>query len=127
MVSTLTREKFDKTQSNDFDLKALQSTHCDQSFTPDAIYQAFETSGIHYGKTFQALEHVFLNSTRDEILASLVLPKEASEKADLFILHPSLLDAAIGAGVVFNLISSESNTPYLPFALDSITILKPPT
>src|SRR5262249_10407953 len=63
-----------------------------------------------------------------EVLASLHIPESVTNTFKDYQLHPSLLDAAIGVGVVLHwLPGTNASSPMLPFALDEMRILKPCT
>ncbi|KAF6598991.1 polyketide synthase dehydratase domain-containing protein, partial [Bacillus sp. EKM420B] len=60
-------------------------------------YEAFDSLGITYGPSHQALDAVYAGS--GEVLAKLTLPPSAREEKEPFILHPSMLDAALQASI----------------------------
>ena len=88
--------------------------------------------GIDYGPAHQGLEWIYVGN--NEVLAKLTLPASVSETKDQFILHPSLLDSALQAGI--GLFQSPgidtspaassrqpSASPFLPFALERLEII----
>ncbi|XYZ67019.1 polyketide synthase dehydratase domain-containing protein [Bacillus amyloliquefaciens] len=60
-------------------------------------YKAFDSLGITYGPSHQALDAVYAGN--GEVLAKLTLPPSAREEKEPFILHPSMLDAALQASI----------------------------
>ena len=91
---------------------------------PD-IYAAYEKMGISYGPTHQAL--TCISQGDGQLLARLSLPSESSPSQD-YLLHPSMMDAAIQAAVGFaGSLAQMPDRPALPFALESLRILGPCT
>jgi len=99
---------------------------CDQSALSTAkIYEAFKTIGIEYGPGHQGIEEIYAG--KDQVLAKLSLPVSVSDTENQYILHPSLMDAALQAisGLVSAGMNPMENTakPSLPFALQELDIL----
>ncbi len=103
------------------DLAALEA-HCDWSWEVSERYAAFERSGLSYGPGFRAL--AALRTGRDAhgelALARLALPAALPAQPS-YLLHPSLVDAAIQAGLAAMLGQSRPGT-LLPFALEQLEI-----
>ncbi|WP_435613487.1 type I polyketide synthase [Streptomyces sp. bgisy159] len=59
----------------------------------DGFYEAFADRGHLYGPLFQGLTRVWRRGT--EVFAEVALPDGATPAADVFDLHPALLDAAL--------------------------------
>jgi len=87
-----------------------------------AYYEKFSQYGLHYGPSFQAIRELYLNGAF--ALAKLQLAEHLRAEFGQFILHPSLMDGALqtAAGLVGSL---APGTPYLPFAVDEIEIVRP--
>ncbi len=111
-------------------LEVLQA-ECQQSnLSSLQCYDAFRTVGFAYGPSYQAIEKVYVG--KKQVLAQLSLPPFLSETQEQFVLHPSLMDAALQAAIGFILGSSDSNRSTagklsLPFALQELDIFKPCT
>nr|AAS47562.1 mixed type I polyketide synthase - peptide synthetase [symbiont bacterium of Paederus fuscipes] len=105
-------------------------------------YEAFRAMGIDYGPAHRCLESVYFSAKEalpaPEVLAKLVLPAWAQEGAAAFVLHPGLIDSGLQAciGLIVGAghelpTEAESEisgmTATLPFALDSLTLLAPPS
>jgi polyketide synthase PksN len=106
------------------DLPALQAQCARNTFTPIQCYEAFKQMGIEYGPGYQGIEHV--HAGHDQVLAKLSLPSSISDTKDQFILHPSLLDAALQASIGLMLVSDDMKVPLqptLPFALQTMEII----
>ncbi|MBX3709961.1 MAG: polyketide synthase dehydratase domain-containing protein, partial [Gammaproteobacteria bacterium] len=103
--------------SHPINLTELQS-HChEEPRIISKIYDYFSARG---------LEKMYVNKERNVALVSLRLPDSIMNTFKDYQLHPSLLDAAIGVGIIFRSLQEENASfPILPFSLDKITILKP--
>ncbi|MBT5307418.1 MAG: SDR family NAD(P)-dependent oxidoreductase, partial [Candidatus Scalindua sp.] len=139
------------------DLKELQSQINQGFVSAEQCYEAFRTVGVEHGPGHQGLERVYYgcprNSSNESVqpqtLAKLTLPVSVSDTqstrnggSNQFVLHPSLMDAALQASIGIALasgdslvLSSEDNgpeikstlKPSLPFALESLEIFAPCT
>lgn len=105
------------------DLGAIRA-RCQQVFEGKEIYPLFQSLGMHYGPSFQLLQEVRKNET--ELLGALQLPRARIGDFQDFVLHPSLLDAAMQAGVVGQL-SAASGEMMVPYSIGEVEILHPLT
>ena len=84
-------------------------------------YDIFRNFGFNYGPAFQTIQELYINDSY--ALSKLKIANHL--KADFydFILHPSLIDGALQtvAGLIGGM---ELSTPYLPFAIDEIEIIR---
>lgn len=113
-LEKLTQEEVPRT----YQVSELQQ-RCQQVLTREECYQGlYHDVGFEYGKTFQVTNQ--LRSNDDEVIAELELPKELSESASSFVLHPSLLDGAIRniAGMGHQV----HDSVHIPFALGKLTV-----
>ena len=95
------------------DLKNLQ-TQCDRNIlTSSQCYEAFQVMGIDYGPGHGDRAGVCCAS---QVLAKLALPSTVADSIDQFVLHPSLMDAALRASIWLSQDSGNLKL-YLPFAL----------
>ena len=109
------------------DLPALLE-RCEQSgLTSVDFYELYKSIGIEYGPGHQGIEGIYLGT--DQVLAKLSLPASVFATLDDFLLHPSMLDAAIQASLGFLLGENPHNRgkktppkPALPFALQELDI-----
>jgi len=87
-----------------------------------ACYDKFREYGLHYGPSFQTIEELYVNGSF--ALSKLKIAEHLKGDFGQYILHPSLIDGALqtAAGLVGSL---APRTPYLPFALDEIDIIRP--
>ena len=85
------------TDTSHLDLAALQA-QCDRgSIDADQCYEAFAAMGIDYGAGHRGIQRLYLGS--GQVLAKLVLPDQLRDTDDRFVLHPSLMDAALQAAL----------------------------
>ncbi|MBI0443638.1 SDR family NAD(P)-dependent oxidoreductase [Bacillus amyloliquefaciens] len=103
------------------DVEAVQARCGGRRMSKAECYEAFDSLGITYGPSHQALDAVYAGS--GEVLAKLTLPPSACEEKEPFILHPSMLDAALQASIGLVLSDgSASGRPFLPFALRDMQV-----
>ncbi|HKS45322.1 MAG TPA: SDR family NAD(P)-dependent oxidoreductase, partial [Amycolatopsis sp.] len=84
----------------------------------DDLYDRLAEAGYGYGPSFRGLRAAWRRG--DDLFAEVALPKEFSEDAGLFRLHPGLLDASLhvrAADVVGN-----SKQTLLPFAWSRVSL-----
>ncbi|MGR7977052.1 type I polyketide synthase [Bacillus velezensis] len=103
------------------DVEAVQARCGGRRMSKAECYEAFDSLGITYGPSHQALDTVYAGS--GEVLAKLTLPPSAREEKEPFILHPSMLDAALQASIGLVLSDgSASGRLFLPFALRDMQV-----
>ena len=104
------------------DLAALKAREPEAIMPAEQVYAAFERMGLRYGASFRGVRQ--LMRSRDAsgavlVLGELHLPAAlGSGRAD-YVLHPSLLDAALQASL--GLVEGGGET-LLPFALDRLEV-----
>jgi len=96
---------------------------CPHVMESGECYRLFKAAGLQYGPTFQGIRTLHYNGK--EALAHIELPAAARAKEGFagFVLHPSLMDAALQT-VIALLPGKENNprAPYLPFTLGEVEI-----
>ncbi|EEP74863.1 conserved hypothetical protein [Micromonospora sp. ATCC 39149] len=104
------------------DLVALRN-RASEPLAGTACYRIFDDSGLHYGPSFRGIEALY--RTPDAVLARVVLP--AGTPSTGFVLHPSVLDAALQSAIGFrdDLTDPGTDQPYVPFDLGGVEILGP--
>ncbi|RSZ60418.1 SDR family NAD(P)-dependent oxidoreductase [Massilia atriviolacea] len=85
-------------------------------------YRALASAGFHYGPCFQTIQELHIGS--DFVLSRLQLADQLRASFDQYILHPSIIDGALQT-VVGMAAGETPDTPYLPFALDDVELLRP--
>ncbi|UMR29381.1 type I polyketide synthase [Massilia sp. MB5] len=88
-------------------------------------YAIFEQAGLHYGPSFQALKELLIGE--QQVMAHISLPQLLAETSAAYVLHPSLLDAALQASVGMQLQAGggQAMRLMLPFALGSLEVFAP--
>jgi acyl transferase domain-containing protein/NAD(P)-dependent dehydrogenase (short-subunit alcohol dehydrogenase family) len=100
-------------------------------------YRTLARRGYEFGPSFNGIQKVFCSTDTQrptEVLAEIKLPAEAADCRSEFVLHPGVLDSAIQAAIGLEGVDSSSEArnadsaqPALPFAIDSVEILRPCT
>ncbi|MEP7279701.1 MAG: SDR family NAD(P)-dependent oxidoreductase [Bacteroidota bacterium] len=85
-------------------------------FTPDEFYQALQTRGIQYGKSFRTVQHIW--SKADEALGQISIPDALHDK-DFYQIHPALLDGCFQVIAAIQSYLFEHNL-YIPIACNHI-------
>lgn len=88
------------------------------------LYDELKHQGIEYGEAFQAVADLYVGDR--ELWAKLVLPEMLTDTQSNYVLHPSLMDAALHASAGFDLLKNEESPPAQSkflFALKEITIV----
>ncbi|MCG6893496.1 MAG: SDR family NAD(P)-dependent oxidoreductase, partial [Desulfobacteraceae bacterium] len=100
------------------DIQAIR-TRCTEPVDVDAFYRSLETAGIEFGRSFRNLTEIIRNPK--EALARIEISPETAEAGTGFVLHPSVLDAAVQAvtGLIYPAVGK---TVRVPFALGSMEI-----
>ncbi|PON19910.1 hypothetical protein C2W62_00205 [Candidatus Entotheonella serta] len=111
------------------DLPALQASINQQCLSAQQCYDAFAAMGIEYGQGYQGIEDVYMTPSqagRCQVLAKLRLPAVVAETSHDFVLHPSMMDAALQAciGLTVEHAVPESGQMSLPFAIDAIEVIE---
>ncbi|MDO9105380.1 MAG: amino acid adenylation domain-containing protein [Methylovulum sp.] len=88
-------------------------------------YAAFKAMGVAYGPAHQAIETLYAG--QNQVLAHLLMPAGLAQSAGLYVLHPSIMDAALQAAIGLGLAAGLDQTarPSLPFALQELDIIAP--
>jgi acyl transferase domain-containing protein len=83
------------------------------------LYERLEAQGFGYGPTFQCLRAVWQGE--EELFAEVSLSEQQQPQADLFGLHPALLDASLHALLAspFGAVD-EAQGPLLPFSWSEV-------
>nr|BAW35615.1 modular polyketide synthase [Streptomyces sp. RK95-74] len=85
----------------------------------DGLYDWLTTSGFAYGPVFQGLKAAWQHG--DHVYAEVRLPDSARAEADLFGLHPALLDAALHAVGIGSLLE-DTEHGRLPFSWSGVRL-----
>jgi acyl transferase domain-containing protein/tryptophanase/acyl carrier protein len=103
------------------DIEGIRA-RCTKSIDAKRAYPLFDAVGMSYGPSFQVLQEVHANE--DEVLGLLKLPDVRNADFDQFVLHPSILDAAMQAGVMAQL-GDASGGMKVPYSIGEVELLQP--
>ncbi|MEO3808343.1 SDR family NAD(P)-dependent oxidoreductase [Sphaerisporangium sp. B11E5] len=99
------------------DLAAI-AARCPRTRDAGELYAAFDRAGLHYGPAFQVLRE--LRAGQDEALAELSAPPR---RWDTEAPQPALLDGALQ--VIAALRTEDATAPAVPFAVESVDLVRP--
>lgn len=85
-------------------------------------YPIFKNLGLDLGSSFQVLKEVY--KTETEILGVLEIPECREPDFADYLLHPSLMDGALQAGMAAS-IGEEGGEMFVPYSIGSVEILHP--
>jgi polyketide synthase PksN len=97
---------------------------CTNVFSAGSHYDFLSDLGLQYGPSHRGLNEVLSGIEEDGrrfVLARLGLPSVVGHTRDLYVLHPSVIDAGLQA--VVGLMEREEGTAYVPFSIDHIEVL----
>ncbi|PEW07824.1 SDR family NAD(P)-dependent oxidoreductase [Bacillus cereus] len=83
------------------------------------LYERFSKMGINYGPSHRGVEEILLGEGM--ALAKLNLPSTVRETLNQFVLHPSMLDAALQASSV--LVTGDNRSLALPYMVKELEIV----
>ncbi|MBO9699910.1 MAG: SDR family NAD(P)-dependent oxidoreductase [Sporocytophaga sp.] len=110
-----------ETAEKSFSINVLKEK-CAKPQSGSNLYNLFTNAGFNYGLGFQTIQEFYISESF--ALSKLKIADYLKSDFDQFILHPSLLDGALQT-VAGLLGGSEPTTPYLPFAIDELEIIRP--
>ncbi|MCP4273685.1 MAG: SDR family NAD(P)-dependent oxidoreductase, partial [Gammaproteobacteria bacterium] len=110
------------------DIQNLRSQMNQGTLSTENCYRAFKEMGIEYGEGHRGILEIYQGE--NHVLAKLRLPSSVQDTQNDYVLHPSLMDAALQSsiGLIRNneVLPDSSEAPLkpsLPFALESLEIL----
>jgi len=107
------------------DLESVRA-RCAKAIDGQTAYPLFESFGLTLGPSFQVLQEVYKNET--ETLGALKLPEFRQGDLQSIVLHPSLLDGSLQAGVSAHLAPGSGQgigEMFVPFSIGEVEILHP--
>lgn len=103
------------------DLVALTARMTNGRMDGAALYPTIAQMGIDLGPAHQGVKAVLQGE--QEMLVEIVLPDLLDDSRDEFVLHPSVLDSAVQAGMALVVARNpQSAQPPIPFALESLRV-----
>jgi acyl transferase domain-containing protein len=87
----------------------------------EELYEYFASLGLDYGPAFLCVKRAWRRG--DEAFTEVRLPEHEHERAQLFGVHPALLDSSIQAGAIHMLDAERRAGTSLPFAWTRVSLL----
>ncbi|MGS0763566.1 SDR family NAD(P)-dependent oxidoreductase [Syntrophomonas curvata] len=116
------------TEAPSLDLAVLQAQCSQKRLSPGQCYDKYEEMGIIYGPGHRGIEEVYIGA--DQALARLSLPFSVLNTQNQYVLHPSLMDAALQSSIGLMIGSGDADDSLeasVPFALQEMEVLGPCT
>ena len=110
------------------DLQAIEFIQalCEEGVTGTQHYEASQACGLSHGSSFQGVEQIWRRT--GEALGRVALPGVLSASADVYRMHPALLDACLQVmHAVAPLELAKTGETYLPVGVDGFRIVGQPT
>src|SRR5581483_6994770 len=104
------------------DLAALKAQCVEREMSAQECYTAFARMGLVYGPGHQGLKRLCWGHDAQGalLLGDIDLPAAVADTQGAYLLHPSLMDAALQAGIALPGLASDR--PLLPFALQRLEV-----
>ncbi|WP_341278224.1 SDR family NAD(P)-dependent oxidoreductase [Paenibacillus sp. FSL H8-0537] len=106
------------------DLATLQTACSQNRISASELYELFRQAGLDYGPAHQGIESLSIGT--GQVLAKLSLPDCVADIESRYVLHPSLMDAALQAAIGL-MLGTASFKPLVPFAFEEVEIYGPCT
>jgi acyl transferase domain-containing protein/tryptophanase/acyl carrier protein len=103
------------------DLESVRA-RCAKVIDGEKAYPLFKSFGLNLGPSFQVLQEVYKND--HETLGVLRLPEFRREDMQSMVLHPSLVDGSLQAGVAAQL-GGQLGEMFVPYSIGEVEILHP--
>src|SRR5439155_464707 len=107
------------TESQSLDLPTVQ-VRCPHQISGTECYQRYRELSLNYGPAYQGIEHLSVGD--GEVLAHFRLPSVVAQTRTDFVLHPSVLDAALHASIGLLIEQNTHLQLQVPFALSELSI-----
>jgi polyketide synthase PksN len=107
------------------DLESIRA-RCAKAIDGQTAYPLFKSFGLTLGPSFQVLQEVYKNE--NETLGVLKLPEFRKGDLQSMVLHPSLLDGSLQAGMSAHLgqgVGEMVGEMFVPFSIGEVEILHP--
>ena len=103
------------------DLEGLRA-RCAKVIDGKTAYPLFQSFGLGLGPSFQVLQDVYKNDV--ETVGALKLPEFRQADLQSMVLHPSLVDGSLQAGMAAQL-GGPVGEMFVPFSIGEVEILQP--
>jgi acyl transferase domain-containing protein/tryptophanase/acyl carrier protein len=105
------------------DIARIRERCSEQVMSREDLYPFLSSAGLKLGKSFQIVQSIYANES--ESLAILELPESLKEEADLFWLHPALMDGSLHTAIGLMKKSGMDITLSLPYSVGEVQIFHP--
>ncbi|MFQ3244034.1 MAG: polyketide synthase PksJ [Arenicella sp.] len=103
-------------------LDVLKSQFQTNRMEIETSYNLFKSIGLDYGLSHRALTEIYQGE--GEILGKILLPSDVESSLSDYVLHPSVMDAALQLSLLIDYDGSDSSIQTsVPFALEEIKII----
>ncbi|PSA96654.1 hypothetical protein C6370_04790 [Bacillus atrophaeus] len=106
-------------EGSKLDLTKIRSKCKTARLNSKTLYDRFSSMGINYGPSHMGVEEIHLGEGM--ALAKLKLPSTVGETLNQFVLHPSMLDAALQASSA--LVGGDDQSLTLPYMVKELNIV----
>jgi acyl transferase domain-containing protein len=113
----------DAPPSEALDIEAIRKRCSEEVMSGEDLYPFLSRSGLNLGKSFQIVQSIF--ATESESLAILKLPESLEAEADLFWLHPALMDGSLHTAIGLMIASGMDIPLSLPYSVGEVQIFQP--
>ncbi|MCP5006186.1 MAG: hypothetical protein GY941_19930, partial [Planctomycetes bacterium] len=90
-----------KEETPPLDIQELQSQMNERLLSAEDCYQAFKEMGIDYEEGHRVIREIYLGE--NQVLTRVSLPSSLKDTQSEYVLHPSLMDAALQSSIVLML------------------------
>ncbi len=112
----------ERISSGRVDIAGLRKQSFAERFDTPAFYAGLKRAGVDYGNALQGLQAIHLG--HNQLLAHIGLPGALDSYGKDYALHPSLLEGAVQACMVFVSDANELSAQALsPVSIDSLTVV----
>ncbi|MNU73954.1 Polyketide synthase PksJ [compost metagenome] len=120
-----TAEWMEESQPLTWDLHELLRRCKAGELSSTDFYEEARGLGISFGAGFQGIQSLYAGER--EVLSKLVLPAAVVKTRDSYVLHPSMLDAALQTATICIMRGGAGHKLLLPFALEELEVYGPCT
>jgi acyl transferase domain-containing protein/tryptophanase len=105
------------------DIARIRERCSEQVISREDLYPLLSGSGLKLGRSFQIVQSIYANES--ESLAILELPEHLKKDADLFWLHPALMDGSLHSAIGLMKTSGMDIPLSLPYSVEEAQIVHP--
>lgn len=113
-------EIVDAAESAVMDIKALENREWIKKISAQDWYEGFRKTGTDLGPGHRGIENIYVGE--DKAFARISMPTTVAENAGEYILHPSMMDAALQTAIGLLAVAGAGRGA-IPFALDEVEIM----